>query len=99
MLIIQMIQEKIRMSIKKNLEENGVPKTNAKIKKMTFQQGYQLLKQNAEKLSDHAVEPDIDELVQIMQTSKEAYVACQARIQAVKKAIQQYTLTVEKPAL
>lgn len=58
-------------------------------KKMTFKQGYEILKKNANNLKIDS-EPDIDALVGIMKESTEAYHACMDRINLVKKALAQY---------
>lgn len=54
----------------------------------TFQQAYAVLKAHAETLRTQQ-EPNIDELLTIVTESVEAYKTCQARIDAVEKALEQ----------
>lgn len=53
---------------------------------LTFKQGYELLKKNAELLEDQD-EPDIDNLMKIVEESMVAYKACKARVDAVQQAL------------
>ncbi len=52
----------------------------------TFKEAYQLLQEHAETLRN-AEEPDIDNLLEIVKQSVEAYKVCQQRITAVEKAL------------
>ena len=53
---------------------------------LSFKQGYELLKKNAEKLESQE-EPDIDNLMAIVEESMSAYKACKSRIDAVQQAL------------
>lgn len=53
---------------------------------LSFKQGYEILKKNAEKLESQE-EPDIDNLMAIVEESMSAYKACKSRIDAVQKAL------------
>ena len=50
---------------------------------LSFQQGYDILKKNAELLESQQ-EPDIDNLMKIVEESMTAYKACKARVEAVQ---------------
>jgi len=52
----------------------------------SYLKNYQKLKQIAEYMRD-SNEPDIDQLVAMVNEANEAYKQCQARIEAVEKAI------------
>ncbi len=52
----------------------------------SYLKNYQKLKQIAEALRE-SNEPDIDQLVDLINEANEAYKQCQARIEAVEKAI------------
>lgn len=53
-----------------------------------FKTAYQILQNNV-KLLEQSDEPDIDELMQIVEESINAYKVCQSRITAVETALQQ----------
>ena len=53
----------------------------------SYLKNYQKLKQIAEAMRD-SNEPDIDQLVAMVNDANEAYKKCQARIEAVEKAIE-----------
>jgi len=53
---------------------------------LSFKQGYEILKKNAEKLESQE-EPDIDNLMTIVEESMSAYKACKSRIDAVQQAL------------
>lgn len=53
-----------------------------------FQSAYQLLKANAQQLQS-SQQPNIDELMTIVEQSISAYKVCQARIDAVERALNQ----------
>ena len=53
---------------------------------LSFQQGYDILKKNAELLESQQ-EPDIDNLMKIVEESMSAYKACKARIEAVQSSL------------
>lgn len=55
-------------------------------KELSFKQGYELLKKNATLLEDQD-EPDIDNLMKIVEESMSAYKACKTRIDAVQQAL------------
>ncbi|ENX35554.1 hypothetical protein F889_01223 [Acinetobacter colistiniresistens] len=55
-------------------------------KELSFQEGYQLLKKNAE-LLEAQDEPDIDNLMKIVEESMAAYKACKTRVDAVQQAL------------
>lgn len=55
---------------------------------MDFKQAFAVLKQNAERLEDQQ-EPDLDQLMVIVEESMQAYRACKARIKAVQDALNQ----------
>lgn len=54
----------------------------------TFKQAYGVLHQHAETLRNQS-EPNIDDLLTIVQESVDAYKTCQSRIEAVEKALEQ----------
>lgn len=60
-----------------------------------FRDAYQVLQGHAETLR-RETEPNIDDLLNIVQESVEAYKVCKERIDAVEKALQQ-TLTDVQP--
>lgn len=55
-------------------------------KELSFKDGYELLKKNATLLDDQD-EPDIDNLMKIVEESMSAYKACKTRVDAVQKAL------------
>lgn len=55
-------------------------------KGLTFKQGYEVLKKNAELLESQE-EPDIDNLMKIVEQSMIAYKACKSRVDAVQQAL------------
>lgn len=55
-------------------------------KKLSFKEGYELLKKNAVLLEDQD-EPDIDNLMKIVEESMSAYKACKTRVDAVQQAL------------
>lgn len=54
--------------------------------KLTFKEGYEILKKNAELLESQE-EPDIDNLIKIVEESMTAYKACKSRVDAVQQAL------------
>ena len=55
-------------------------------KELTFKEGYEVLKKNAELLESQE-QPDIDNLMKIVEESMNAYKACKSRVDAVKQAL------------
>ena len=55
-------------------------------KELTFKEGCEVLKKNA-KLLESQEEPDIDNLMKIVEESMTAYKACKSRIDAVQQAL------------
>lgn len=55
-------------------------------KELSFKEGYELLKKNAALLEDQD-EPDIDNLMKIVEESMSAYKACKTRVDAIQKAL------------
>ena len=55
-------------------------------KELTFKEGYEVLKKNAELLESQE-EPDIDNLMRIVEESMSAYKACTSRVDAVQQAL------------
>jgi exodeoxyribonuclease VII small subunit len=53
---------------------------------LSFKEGYEILKRNAE-LLDAQQEPDIDNLMKIVEESMAAYKACKTRVDAVQQAL------------
>ena len=53
---------------------------------LTFKEGYEILKKNAELLESQE-EPDIDNLMKIVEESMQAYKACKSRVEAVQNAL------------
>lgn len=53
---------------------------------LSFQEGYDILKKNAELLESQQ-EPDIDNLMKIVEESMQAYKACKFRVEAVQNAL------------
>jgi exodeoxyribonuclease VII small subunit len=53
---------------------------------LTFKEAFSILKRNAEKL-DNQTEPDIDQLMAIVQESMQAYKTAKSRIDAVQDAL------------
>lgn len=56
------------------------------MKKKTFRDAYGVLQKHAETLRDQS-EPNIDDLLSIVNESVEAYKVCKERIEAVEKAL------------
>lgn len=54
----------------------------------TFKQAFAILKQNSERLEDQE-EPDIDQLMLIVEESMQAYKVCKQRIKVVQEALAQ----------
>ncbi len=54
----------------------------------TFRENYEILQRHAQTLPDQD-EPNIDDLLAIVTESVQAYKVCQARIEAVEKALAQ----------
>jgi len=57
-----------------------------KNKELTFKDGHDILKKNAE-LLEYQESPDIDNLMKIVEESITAYKACKSRIEAVQQAL------------
>lgn len=57
-----------------------------KNKELTFKDGHDILKKNAELLESQE-SPDIDNLMKIVEESISAYKACKSRIEAVQQAL------------
>ena len=57
-----------------------------KNEELTFKDGHDILKKNAELLESQE-EPDIDNLMKIVEESITAYKACKSRIEAVQQAL------------
>ncbi|WP_180115710.1 exodeoxyribonuclease VII small subunit [Acinetobacter sp. YH12140] len=55
-------------------------------KELTFKEGYEILKKNAELLESQD-EPDIDNLMTIVEESMSAYKACKSRVDAIQQAL------------
>ena len=55
-------------------------------KELTFKEGYEVLKKNADLLQSQE-EPDIDNLMKIVEESMSAYKACKSRVDAVQQAL------------
>lgn len=55
-------------------------------KELTFKEGYDVLKKNADLLESQE-EPDIDNLMNIVEESMSAYKACKLRVDAVQQAL------------
>ena len=53
---------------------------------LTFKEGYEVLKKNADLLESQE-EPDIDNLMKIVEESMSAYKACKSRVDAVQQAL------------
>lgn len=53
---------------------------------LTFKEGYDILKKNAE-LLELQEQPDIDNLMKIVEESMTAYKACKSRVDAVQQAL------------
>ncbi|KAB0628075.1 exodeoxyribonuclease VII [Acinetobacter gandensis] len=53
---------------------------------LSFKDGYEILKRNAEQLESQQ-EPDIDNLMKIVEESMTAYKACKSRVEAVQQAL------------
>uniref|UniRef100_UPI003F4938CE exodeoxyribonuclease VII small subunit n=1 Tax=Acinetobacter tandoii TaxID=202954 RepID=UPI003F4938CE len=55
-------------------------------KELTFKDGYEILKKNAELLESQE-QPDIDNLMKIVEESMNAYKVCKSRVDAVQQAL------------
>lgn len=55
-------------------------------KELSFKDGYEILKKNAELLESQE-QPDIDNLMKIVEESMNAYKACKSRVDAVQQAL------------
>lgn len=55
-------------------------------KELSFKDGYDILKKNAELLESQE-QPDIDNLMKIVEESMDAYKACKSRVDAVQQAL------------
>ncbi|APV37623.1 exodeoxyribonuclease VII small subunit [Acinetobacter soli] len=55
-------------------------------KELMFKDGYEILKKNAELLESQE-QPDIDNLMKIVEESMNAYKACKSRVDAVQQAL------------
>ncbi|TCB75547.1 exodeoxyribonuclease VII [Acinetobacter sp. ANC 3781] len=55
-------------------------------KELTFKEGHEVLKKNAELLESQE-EPDIDNLMKIVEESMSAYKVCKSRVDAVQQAL------------
>lgn len=55
-------------------------------KELTFKEGYDVLKRNADLLESQE-EPDIDNLMKIVEESMSAYKACKSCVDAVQQAL------------
>lgn len=53
---------------------------------LSFKEGYEILKNNAELLESQE-QPDIDNLMKIVEQSMDAYKACKSRVDAVQQAL------------
>ncbi|MGE8684222.1 MAG: exodeoxyribonuclease VII small subunit [Acinetobacter sp.] len=53
---------------------------------LNFKDGYEILKRNAEQLESQQ-EPDIDNLMSLVEESMNAYKACKTRVEAVQQAL------------
>jgi exodeoxyribonuclease VII small subunit len=55
-------------------------------KELSFKEGFDILQKNAELLESQE-QPDIDNLMKIVQESMSAYKACKSRVDAVQQAL------------
>lgn len=53
---------------------------------LSFKQGYEILKHNAELLESQE-EPDIDNLMKLVEDSMNAFKACKSRVDSVQQAL------------
>ena len=53
---------------------------------LSFKEGYDILKKNAE-LLENQQEPDIDNLMKVVEESMQAYKTCKSRVDAVQAAL------------
>lgn len=53
---------------------------------LTFRQGYEILKRNAE-LLERQEDPDIDHLMNIVEESMAAFKSCKARVDAIQQTL------------
>ena len=59
-----------------------------KNEELTFKDGHDILKKNAELLESQE-SPDIDNLMKVVEESISAYKACKSRIEAVQQALEE----------
>lgn len=55
-------------------------------KELSFKEGFDILQKNAELLESQE-QPDIDNLMKIVEESMKAYKACKSRVDAVQQAL------------
>ena len=55
-------------------------------KELSFKEGFKILKKNVDVLESQE-EPDIDNLMKIVEESMSAYKACKSRVDAVQQAL------------
>lgn len=55
-------------------------------KELSFKEGFDILQKNAELLESQE-QPDIDNLMQIVEASMNAYKTCKSRVDAVQQAL------------
>ncbi|MGY5395231.1 exodeoxyribonuclease VII small subunit [Acinetobacter sp. NigerLNRRAM0016] len=55
-------------------------------KELSFKEGFDILQKNAELLESQE-QPDIDNLMKIVEESMNAYKACKSRVEAVQQAL------------
>lgn len=55
-------------------------------KELSFKEGFDILQKNAE-LLEYQEQPDIDNLMKIVEESMSAYKACKSRVDAVQQAL------------
>ncbi|MDN5490311.1 exodeoxyribonuclease VII small subunit [Acinetobacter sp. ULE_I001] len=53
---------------------------------LSFKQGYDILKRNADLLESQE-EPDIDNLMKVVEESMDAFKSCKSRVDAVQQAL------------
>lgn len=67
---------------------NTSASASASASAVDFKQAFALLKHNAERLEEQQ-EPDLDQLMLIVEESMQAYKVCKQRIKAVQEALNQ----------
>lgn len=77
-------QSEPRINIESNLTIHG----EFEVTTQTFKQAYDVLQRHAQTLRN-STEPNIDDLLAIVNESSQAYKVCKARIDAVEKALAQ----------